>query len=97
MVHIPCCDHAAFQDAFAMAFVHSAAESCPIQWTLLQCSLASSVVFEVELDDELNIFSCCSTRRHLRCMAPRLSAVGEEVSCPGCPRESRDHVSAGVG
>ena len=26
-------------------------------------------------------------------MAPRLSAVGEEVSCPDCPLESRDHVS----
>ena len=48
----------------------------------------------MELDDELNIFSCCSSRRHLRCMAPRLSAVSEEVSCPDCPLESRDHVSA---
>ena len=27
-------------------------------------------------------------------MVPRLSAVGEEVSCPDCHLESRDHVSA---
>ena len=32
--------------------------------------------------------------RHLRCLAPRLSAVGEEVFCFDCLPESRDHVSA---
>ena len=32
------------KDAFTMAFAHSAVQTCPMQWTLLQCSLASSVV-----------------------------------------------------
>ena len=47
------------KDAFAMAFAHSAVQTCPMQG-----------------------------------IAPRLSAVGEEVFCLDCLPESRDHVSA---
>ena len=84
MVHIPCCDYAAHPGCvhngvcpFCSSDVSDAVGFVAVQ-PCVECG------YNVELDDELNIFSCCS-RRQLRCMAPRLSAVGEEVSCPDCP------------
>ena len=76
MVHIPCCDYAAHPGCVrngVCPFCSSDASDAVGFVAVQPC---------VELDDELNIFSCCSSRRDLRCMAPRLSAVGEEVSCP---------------
>ena len=49
---------------------------------------------ELEPEDDAHIFSCCSSSRHLQCLAPLVEAVDQEVLCPDCPRQSADHVSA---
>ena len=49
---------------------------------------------ELESVDDAQVFSCCSTLRHLQCLAPLVVAVGQEVRCPDCPKGSADHVSA---
>ena len=50
--------------------------------------------FELESEDNARVFICCSSLRHLRCLAPLAVAVGQEVRCPDCPSEFADHVSA---
>ena len=50
--------------------------------------------FELESEDDARVFSCCSSPRHLRCLAPLAVAVDQEVRCPDCPSEFADHVSA---
>ena len=49
---------------------------------------------ELESEDDAHIFSCCSSSRHLQCLASLVVAVDQEVLCPDCPRQSADHVSA---
>ena len=71
----PCCDHAAHQGCVRNGV-------CPFCSSDL-CSghCCSAALRRVWFLDDLNTFSHCSTWRRLRCLAPRLSAVGEEVSC----------------
>ena len=49
---------------------------------------------ELESEDDAQVFSCCSSSRHLQCLAPFVVAVDQEVLCRDCPRHSADHVSA---
>ena len=48
--------------------------------------------FELESEDDVRVFSCCSSSHHLRCLAPL--AVDQEVRFLDCPSEFVDHVSA---
>ena len=50
--------------------------------------------FELESEDDVRVFSCCSSPRHLRCLAPLAVALDQEVRCLDCPSEFADHVSA---
>ena len=85
VVHIPCCDYAAHPGCVRNGVCPFCSSDVSDAMDIVAVQLCVECGFEVELDDKLNIFSCCSTRRHLRCMAPRLSAVGKEVFCPDCP------------
>ena len=87
LIHLPCCDVAVHQgcvEAGCPFFSSGAAALDPVQ-VCVEC--------RVQIEDEPPVFSCCSSAWHLRCLAPRVFAVDEEVFCPNCPLETCDNVS----
>ena len=57
--------------------------------------------FELESEDDARVFSCCSSPRHLRCLAPLAVEVHQKVRCHDCPskfadRFQRPHLINGV-